>query len=190
MKVYKKISIGDKVQSIDDVIEGVVVSYKELTQSYLVLTKDGFEYSFKKDQLIKLTNDLDSEELFKDKSALDQKDVKKSKNKAFSVSSSSFIQDRSGRILEVDLHIEKINQRHKYLKPHQILDIQLNKARNVIEQAISKRVPKLVLIHGVGQGVLESELLVLISRYPQINPIPASHRRYGDGAIELIIKVV
>lgn len=48
--------------------------------------------------------------------------------------------------------------------------------------------PKLVFIHGVGEGVLKSELEFLLSKYDGITFKEASYQKYGVGATEVYIK--
>ena len=55
-----------------------------------------------------------------------------------------------------------------------------------IEFAIKKRIPKIVFIHGVGEGVLKSELHFLFNNYP-VKYYDASYQKYGLGATEVYI---
>lgn len=67
------------------------------------------------------------------------------------------------------------------------LNLQIDTARHKIEWAIENRVPKLVFIHGVGQGVLKEELNYLFRRYDQIKFYDADYQKYGKGATEIYI---
>ena len=84
--------------------------------------------------------------------------------------------------MEVDLHIEKLVKNYKRLATHEILELQLDRAKRSLDLAIQKRIPKLVLIHGVGQGVLKAELDFLIGRYEGIRSEAADYQKYGQGA--------
>ena len=69
---------------------------------------------------------------------------------------------REDFVLEVDLHIEKLVPSIKGLSNHEILNIQMDTAKGQLEFAIRNRMQKLVFIHGVGEGVLKSELEFLM----------------------------
>jgi len=69
-----------------------------------------------------------------------------------------------------------------------ILNIQVDTARGQLEFAIKNRIPKIVFIHGMGEGVLKSELDYLLGRYPEISYQDANYRKYGLGATEVYIK--
>ena len=67
-----------------------------------------------------------------------------------------------------------------------LLSLQLETAKKKIEFAITKRIPKIVFIHGVGEGVLKSELHYLFGRYP-VRFYDASYKKYGLGATEVYV---
>ena len=60
-------------------------------------------------------------------------------------------------------------------------------ARRQLEFALSKRIQKVVFIHGVGQGVLKAELRTLFRRYDHLKVREADYRSYGLGATEIYI---
>ena len=59
-------------------------------------------------------------------------------------------------------------------------------AKSKIEYAISKRISKIIFIHGVGEGVLKNELHYLFGRYP-VRFYDASYKKYGLGATEVYV---
>jgi dsDNA-specific endonuclease/ATPase MutS2 len=67
-----------------------------------------------------------------------------------------------------------------------MLSLQIDTARHKIEFAIKKRIPKIVFIHGVGEGVLKAELHYLFNKYP-IKYYDASYQKYGLGSTEVYI---
>ncbi len=91
-------------------------------------------------------------------------------------------------VLEIDLHIEKLVKNFKHLSNFDILNIQVDTARHKVEFAIKNRIPKLVFIHGMGEGVLKTELEYLFGRYPEISFQDANYRKYGLGATEVYVK--
>jgi dsDNA-specific endonuclease/ATPase MutS2 len=68
-----------------------------------------------------------------------------------------------------------------------ILNIQLDTAKRQIEFAVRKRIPKIVFIHGVGEGVLKAELDYLLGRYDNLKFYDANFQKYGVGATEVYI---
>ena len=87
-------------------------------------------------------------------------------------------------VLEVDLHIEKLVPNKNGLSNYDILNIQMDTAKRQMDFAIRNRIPKLVLIHGVGEGVLKSELDFLLRKYENISVQEANYQKYGQGAME------
>ncbi len=173
-----KMKINDKVMCIDEDLEGVIT--KILGSQIFVLTSDGFELPFAKNQLIVLDNKQNllkqsqvSDEIIKHKHLSAKKPVsrKMSKKEVFT--------------REVDLHIEKLVDHHKGLSNYDILEIQIRVAQKSIEQAIREKTPKLVLIHGVGEGILKNELEFLYRKYEFIKVQEANFQKYGFGATEL-----
>ena len=68
-----------------------------------------------------------------------------------------------------------------------MLNVQIATAKRQLEFAMSKRIQKVVFIHGVGAGVLKEELFYLFKRYPNISHYDADFQKYGLGATEIYI---
>ena len=71
---------------------------------------------------------------------------------------------------------------------YEILTLQTETAQKHIEFAIRNRIPKIVFIHGVGEGILKSELDFMLGRYDQITFKDANYQKYGSGATEIYCK--
>ena len=91
-------------------------------------------------------------------------------------------------LLEVDLHIEKINADYQSLEPSVILAHQLSFFKSKLDYAITHRYKKVVFIHGVGNGVLKSEILKILKEYIDLKARDASFLKYGKGATEVLIE--
>ena len=89
--------------------------------------------------------------------------------------------------MEVDLHIEKLIERPNRMSAYDILDHQLEIARRQLEFAKKKGISRVVFIHGVGEGILKTELESLFKKYSNIQYRDASFRKYGLGATEVLI---
>ena len=66
------------------------------------------------------------------------------------------------------------------------LTMQVDTAKYKLEFAIRNRIPRIVFIHGVGEGVLKEELNYLFNRY-NVSVSEASYQKYGMGATEVYI---
>ncbi len=89
--------------------------------------------------------------------------------------------------MEVDLHIGKLVRKSGGMSNYEILNIQMDTAKRQLNFAISKRIQKVVFIHGVGEGVLRAELESLFSRYENLKWYDADYQKYGLGATEVYI---
>ena len=104
----------------------------------------------------------------------------------------SFVKEKRSRkdefVLEVDLHIEKLVPSKRGMSNYDILTLQTETAKRHIEFAIKNRIPKIIFIHGVGEGVLKAELDFLLGRYESIAFQDANYQKYGIGATEVYIR--
>lgn len=92
-------------------------------------------------------------------------------------------------ILEVDLHIGELLDDIRGMSNSEILNYQLDKFREVLEQYKNKREQRIVFIHGKGDGVLRKALLEELKRkYPNYRHQDASFQEYGFGATMVTIK--
>jgi hypothetical protein len=90
--------------------------------------------------------------------------------------------------LEVDLHYE--GEATSQLTAGAILALQMSRFHAAIEEAISKNLRRVVIIHGLGQGTLKMQIRKeLQEKYPGFIYQDASFREYGFGAtmVHLII---
>lgn len=175
------INKGDKVSVLDDAIDGIVVEVKgsEVT----IETTDGFNLTFKANELIKIENGSNLNIHFNKSQVISEKEVTKP----------NYInKEKKSRkeipVPEFDLHIEKLVKNHKSLSNYDILNIQTETAKKHIEFAIRNRIPKIVFIHGVGEGILKSELDFMLGRYDNITFQDANYQKYGQGATEIYFK--
>jgi dsDNA-specific endonuclease/ATPase MutS2 len=170
--------IGDSVETLDDNIKGRVVSVA--TDEIKISTEDGFKLEFKPHELIKTsTNTLNIKTEDLKKVILQEKQPPRKKPKIKS--------SKPPQKIEIDLHIHELIDDARHLSNFEILNIQLDKAKQQLEWAIDKRVKYIVFIHGVGQGVLKAELQTLLRRYDNIEFYDASYQTYGVGATEVCI---
>ncbi|MEM0516729.1 MULTISPECIES: Smr/MutS family protein [Aequorivita] len=174
--------VHDKVSVLDDAISGVVTAVKgnEVT----IITTDGFELDFFKHELIVMDGSLSKRKLAQmDVSeVLSEKESKKpGKTKRIKP------KERSLPPMVVDLHINQLVPKTRGMDNYEMLTIQLDTAKRQLDFAISKRIQKVVFIHGVGEGVLRTELEYLLNRYENLKFYDADYQKYGRGATEVYI---
>lgn len=92
-------------------------------------------------------------------------------------------------IIEIDLHIGELLDDTRGMSNSEILNYQLDKFREIMEQYKNKREQRIVFIHGKGDGVLRKALLDELKRkYPACRHQDASFQEYGFGATMVTIK--
>jgi len=92
-------------------------------------------------------------------------------------------------IEEIDLHIHEIVDDYAGLSNGEILNIQMSRFHTALEGAIINKIPKIVFIHGIGNGVLKHELRkTLDNRYPDLKYQDASFKEYGFGATLVVTR--
>ncbi|AWG26566.1 Smr/MutS family protein [Flavobacterium kingsejongi] len=175
---------GDKVTVLDDAINGVVV--KVTIEVITIETDDGFELDFKPKELIHMGNTADFA------NSIGRQNIHEIRKEKEEPKKRSFVKEKKSTrdefVLEVDLHIEKLVPNKRGMSNYDILTLQTETAQRQIEFAIKNRMPKIVFIHGVGEGILKAELDFLFGRYDNIIFQDANYQKYGIGATEVIIK--
>ena len=177
-------SKGDQVSVLDEAINGIVISVKD--KEVTIETEDGFMMTFFVNELIKVnvsSNLMDSIKRINVGEITKEKEIPKAR---------SFVKERKDKhevsAPEFDLHIEKLVPNKRGMSNYDILTLQSETAKRHIEFAIRNRIPKIVFIHGVGEGVLKSELDFLLGRYDNVAFQDANYQKYGLGATEVFIK--
>ncbi|MDO5105193.1 Smr/MutS family protein [Capnocytophaga sp.] len=166
--------IGDFIEVLDDTLRGKVTKING--NSVTMRTPEGFELTFNKSEVIKSES---QEVIFPTDNESLQKNIEKPKK---------FLSKKEKKIppMEVDLHIHHLVASSKNMTNHEMLTLQIETARRQLEFAIEKRIQRVVFIHGVGEGVLRTELEYLLGRY-NVKFYDAEYVKYGTGATEVYI---
>ena len=179
-----KFNIGDEVIVLDDSFGGKVKGFKG--NEIIILTHEGFELSFNEKELVKTNNANELKSFMSSQglgAILREKEEPKKR---------SFVKEKKSKkddfVLEVDLHIEKLVPNKRGMSNYDILTLQSDTAKRQLEFAIKNRMPKVVFIHGLGEGVLKAELDFMLGRYEGITFRDADYQKYGLGATEVYIK--
>jgi len=166
---------GDRVSVIDENIDGKVVRVSG--KRIFIKTTDGFEMDYFADELVKTGNENFPIQF---NQAVFKEEPQKRKKL-------SFKKQRSVPAMEVDLHIDKLIESTRGMDNYDILSLQLDTAKRQLEFAIRKKIQRVIFIHGVGEGVLKTELEYLLRKYDLIEYYDADYQKYGLGATEVYI---
>lgn len=165
-----EIKAGDRVRILDESGEGVVARIAE--DGTVMVELDGFEFPYPQSKVVpvKTWNDVSGQPVpIKDRMAGPAK--KKAKPE---------------QVREIDLHIHKLVSNERGLRHHHKLQMQLSYCREQLEKARNDKLRKLVIIHGVGEGVLKMEVHKILDKYSGLEYHDASYQRYGYGATEVV----
>lgn len=177
----KNFSVGDYVAWLDDDLQGKIIQLK--LNTIVVETSDGFEIEATASELVILPKQeelkLDWDALQKAKQLEFERPKKKLVKKSF--------KKRNIPAIEIDLHIHELVEHTKNLSNFDMLNIQLNAAKRQINFAKQKKIKRVILIHGVGQGVLKAELETILRRDEEVDFYDADYKTYGLGATEVYI---
>jgi dsDNA-specific endonuclease/ATPase MutS2 len=171
---------GDIVRLLDESGQGTVISQNG---DKVLVNLDGLEISFPRNEIVKVEHDhlirpeINRTEIrVKDK--LKEIDARNRLRKMRTTTQATY---------ELDLHMHELLDRFDHMSNSQILEYQMSCCRRFIYEAKEKRYKKVVLIHGVGEGVLRSEIRVWLDSLTYVSYHDAAYRTYGYGATEVIL---
>lgn len=177
--------IGDIVAVVDDVIKGEVIAIHP--NNIVVETSDGFSFEFLPNELVVIKENQTELSKYSDISIENLLEkVSDTPSKKNTIKFKSDAKKKNIPPMVVDLHIQQLTASSGNMDTYDILNLQVDTAKHKIEFAIRNRIPKIVFIHGVGAGVLKTELDYLFKNY-HVDTYPASFKKYGLGATEVLI---
>lgn len=176
-----KFEVGDRVAFIDEAGQGIITEI--LDKKFVrVINSDGFELTYSIKKLVPLANMND----YRIATGEEDKHIRtkiKSENKKQKKSKPS----NNKVVWEIDLHIEELTDDYRNLSNGEILEIQMRHFTHFMGDAIEKKIPKVIIIHGKGEGVLKNEIRTALFAYGNLEIHDASYTKYGQGATEVII---
>lgn len=99
------------------------------------------------------------------------------------------VKNEKNIIIEIDLHIDELLDNTNGLSSGDILEYQLKKFNEVMNENKHNKGQKIVFIHGKGDGILKNAVLKeLKNKYKTAYTQDASFREYGYGATMVTIK--
>lgn len=91
--------------------------------------------------------------------------------------------------LEIDLHINELLETTAGMNNADILQYQLQKIREILDEHKNEKGKKIIFIHGKGDGILRNALISEIkNKYKTFYYQDASFREYGYGATQVTIR--
>ncbi len=172
--------IGDEVVFLHEIGGGVIK--RKVGVMYFVEDETGFDRPFEakflgKKYSAKIKHQPSIEEVIAEKEGKVQK---KKSPKAIR---------KHAEFWEIDLHFEEIAPSNKGLSNTEILNKQLAVFRRFYFDARSKKVRRIVIIHGVGKGVLRQEIRVFLQGQEGATEfLDGAYSNYGFGATQVELR--
>jgi hypothetical protein len=174
-----KFIIGEKIGFLQERGEGTILKILG-TNLYDVLDEVGFERTLRGEELVKIhTSSFEIEDeslLMRGEGAGGPTPLSKEGKKH-----SSKLK-KGTDVKEINLHIEELVESHSGWSNFQILSKQLREFHAFFRKAQENRILKMVVIHGVGEGVLKEEIRSFLSKHQGVEYYDSDFRRYGSGA--------
>jgi predicted DNA binding CopG/RHH family protein len=90
---------------------------------------------------------------------------------------------------EIDLHIQNLTNGYAKMDKSMMVRIQMEHFERFMEKAFRLGVPRVYIIHGVGEGKLKDAIGDRLSRYNEVKKFKNEyHPKYGYGATEVVFK--
>lgn len=159
-----------------------------------VRTRDGFELVYPLGQLVR--NEVDPSRSVSDhhaqlRAANDRlaERVARDKGRGASVNNAGRAHQpvEDPGVMEVDLHLHKLVEDEGALSEGEKLRFQLDFFERRLNTAIRERKKRVIVIHGVGEGILREEVRKVLQYYDGVRFDDADPRRYGYGATAIEI---
>jgi DNA-nicking Smr family endonuclease len=182
-----KASIGNRIKVINENFEGEIKTI--LQNNRLIITStDGFDYEFSTNEVVIIGED-NKHQYTIDETAVSSKIASdKYIKEDFLIKYTTKSKFQYNRTLEVDLHLNKLLEHPELLDDWQRLHTQIQHVKNCLSAADKKNIRKIVFIHGVGTGVLKTELQNYLSKFENLTVTTADFNEYGNGASHDLIK--
>jgi hypothetical protein len=193
----KPFAVGDRVRFLHETGEGIVRAIEEEGRTLLVDDSDGFPMRFAAKDCLPIPNAAEEIKAYASKEIskgellernVDEHALKASQ-RDFDVKyrnpDATNMRKRDAH-MEVDLHFHALTGARDKAAPHEMLGLQMEHFDRMMRRAEEKRIPRVIFIHGVGQGRLRQEIRDALSAYwPQCTCREGDPRKYGHGATEV-----
>jgi len=156
--------VGDKVKFLNEVGRGHVIAH--LANGKLkIACDDGFDYDVYPKVLVKdtggqsytVSNEAVAQKLREEMTDAERRRLSKP------VKHTEFFA-KGQETWEIDLHIEALVSDYRHMSNAEIIQTQVSRFKSFIYQANHRRIHRLIVIHGVGEGVLKYEIWQLLDK--------------------------
>ncbi|HLW30567.1 MAG TPA: Smr/MutS family protein [Brumimicrobium sp.] len=168
-----RFKVGEKVSFLKEVGDGIVVAYKN--DQIVIVDDDGFNREFLEQELVKIHGDQSNilNDNFDIKDILDETvSYQKDRGDVF----------KNKNYWEIDLHTHAFMESERGLSNGELLHHQILEFKRFFRKAREKHIKKLIVIHGVGEGVLKAEIRDFLEGKDGLEFYDADFRTYGKGA--------
>ncbi len=186
-----EIIIGQRVKFINENLEGEIKSIIS-KEEVLVACNDGFDHKVMLSELIFITDNDEIVYQVDEGSIKDRIKTKINKEQPLEGILSKYQNLNKYKyegVLEIDLHLEQLVEFPGKLDDWQRLHTQMQHVKKCLSAVFEKKsIRRVVFIHGVGTGVLKTELHNYLSDFNNLYIKEGDFREYGAGATEVVIK--
>lgn len=182
-------NVGDTVKILDEEGEGVII--RLISENAALVDLDGLDFEFELSNLVKVRADN------KIVHQADKKDFDYLLNKPKPNNLKEVLQHIPINPLdnlstqgapEIDLHIHQLVDKPRDLTNSEMLAIQIQRLEHFIHDCTVQSIREFVIIHGVGEGVLRTEVHKVLVSHGNIEFVDADYREYGIGATKARIR--
>ncbi|MBS1568019.1 MAG: Smr/MutS family protein [Bacteroidetes bacterium] len=189
----EKIAVGAEVSFLNEVGGGRVLELLGRDRAK-VRTRDGFELVYPVKELVLNLRDPSrgvSDHHAQLRASNDRlaERIERDKGKGASVQNAGRAHQPvdDPAVMEVDLHLHKLVEDEGALSNDEKLKFQLEFFERRLNTAIRERKKRVIVIHGVGEGILREEVRKALQFYEGVRFDDADPRRYGYGATAIEI---
>lgn len=180
--------IGSRVIALDDDFKGKIIDL--LANDYFVIEDEtGFDYTYHKSQIIidanflekDIVREFNPQELTKKAS----KEKRKHSIDTIQENQKPWVEKWNKKTLfvEIDLHIHELIPSYNHLTNTKMLQLQMDTFKRCLEYVENNKIKELIAIHGLGQGVLRTEIHKYIkNKFAYMEISDANYKKYGMGA--------
>ncbi|MBK6774520.1 MAG: Smr/MutS family protein [Flavobacteriales bacterium] len=184
---------GDKFIFLDEPGGGTVIELLSHNRAK-VKTHDGFELEYALSALVPMKASADryivsdhQAQLIAANDRMEEEKKRQARKGAALRPGKTAPRPEDNSVAEVDLHLHELVEDETVISQDEKLRYQLAYFERSLEAAIRNGKRKLIVIHGVGEGILREEVRRTLQFYESVRFEDADPRRYGSGATEVTI---